>query len=34
MSADELKAIGQYIIMPICFFAYLAWLVYRSGRDE
>jgi hypothetical protein len=34
MNADEIRALGQDIIMPICVFAFMAWMVYRSGRDE
>lgn len=34
MSAAEMQALGEHVIMPICFFGFLAWLVWTAGRDE
>jgi hypothetical protein len=34
MNAGEIRALGQDIILPICFFAYLAWLIWNARRDE
>lgn len=32
MSADQLHEISE-IVTPICFFAFLAWLVYLEWKD-
>jgi|GEM_PF-3150964 len=30
MDAETIKAIGEWIVFPICFFGFLAYITYKS----
>lgn len=32
MDAEAIKSIGENIVMPICFFAFMAYLIYSSNK--
>jgi hypothetical protein len=32
MTPELIEAIGTYIVFPVCFFGFMAWLVW-SSRD-
>jgi hypothetical protein len=34
MDVATIQAFGEYIVMPICFFGFMAYLVYCSHKDE
>jgi hypothetical protein len=34
MSAETIRAFGLYIVMPICFFGLLGYMIYLSEKDN